>query len=54
MMKKYIGTKKHASYKSLEDRNMVNEKLGLHILERAQGIVNSNNSKQTSIFDLGA
>lgn len=35
MMKKYVGTGKHAQDKSLEDRNAVNSELGLHILNCA-------------------
>ena len=50
MMKQYTGTEKHAHSKKIEDRNAVNEKLGLHILERALGIVESYKSKQTELF----
>tara|TARA_R110002020_G_scaffold321901_2_gene537764 strand:+ start:3462 stop:4055 length:594 start_codon:yes stop_codon:yes gene_type:complete len=34
----------------LEERNAVNSKLGLHILEQAQGIVKANNASQTELF----
>ena len=49
-MKQYAGTNKHAHSKPLEERNMVNAELGLHILERAQGIIKSNSSNQGSLF----
>jgi len=42
MMKQYIGTGKHAHDKSLKDRNAVNSKLGLHILNCA---INFSNPK---------
>ena len=50
MMKKYSKTDKHAHKKPLAERNMVNANLGLHILERAQGIIKANNAKQTELF----
>lgn len=50
MMKQYRGKKNHAMSKSLENRNMVNAQLGLHILERAQGIIQSNKSKQINLL----
>lgn len=50
MMKQYRGKKNHAMSKSLENRNMVNAELGLHILERAQGIIQSNKSKQINLL----
>ena len=50
MMKQYAGTHKHAHSKPLTERNMVNANLGLHILERAQGIIKSNVIKQGSLF----
>ena len=50
MMKKYAGTNKHAHSKTLAERNMVNKDLGLHILERAQGIIKSNIINQGSLF----
>ena len=37
MMKKYVGTGKHAHDKKLEDRNAVNPQLGLHIFNCAYG-----------------
>jgi DNA (cytosine-5)-methyltransferase 1 len=39
MMKQYVGTGKHAHDKKQEERNAVNPKLGLHILNCAQGII---------------
>tara|TARA_R110001583_G_scaffold67531_5_gene193110 strand:- start:360 stop:968 length:609 start_codon:yes stop_codon:yes gene_type:complete len=50
MMKKYAGTDKHAHSKPLAERNMVNDELGLHILERAQGIIKSNQNNQGELF----
>tara|TARA_R100001443_G_C3295755_1_gene163980 strand:+ start:128 stop:730 length:603 start_codon:yes stop_codon:yes gene_type:complete len=50
MMKKYSKTDKHAHKKPLAERNMVNANLGLHILERAQGIIKANNANQTELF----
>lgn len=50
MMKQYVGTDKHAHSKPLTERNMVNADLGLHILERAQGIIKSNAINQGSLF----
>jgi len=50
MMKQYIGTKKHAHSKSLEERNAVNAELGLHILNRAQGIIQENKTNQINLF----
>ena len=50
MMKQYSGKPNHAMSKNLEDRNAVNAELGLHILNRAQGIVESYNTKQTELF----
>ena len=37
MMKKYVGTGKHAHDKKQEDRNAVNSELGLHIFNCAYG-----------------
>ena len=50
MMKKYVGTDKHAHSKPLAERNMVNAELGLHILERAQGIIKANKNNQGILF----
>lgn len=50
MVKKYAGTDKHAHSKPLAERNMVNANLGLHILERAQGIIKSNAINQGTLF----
>lgn len=50
MMKEYVGTGKHAHDKKIEDRNCVNAKLGLHILERAQGIIIEQKTKQNKLF----
>lgn len=50
MLKKYAGTKKHAHSKPLMERNMVNAELGLHVLNRAQGIINNNSKKQGELF----
>ena len=50
MMKKYVGTGKHAHDKPIEERNAVNSELGLHILNRALNITISNNVKQTELF----
>ena len=50
MMKQYIGTSKHAHSKKLEDRNCVNAELGLHILNRALEINNSNKIMQVGLF----
>ena len=50
MMKEYVGTKKHAHSKKLEDRNAVNADLGLHILNRALDIDIANNVKQGLLF----
>ena len=50
MMKQYVGTGKHAHSKKIEDRNAVNADLGLHILERAQGIIKANKVNQSSLF----
>jgi len=50
MMKEYVGTKKHAHSKPLEERNAVNSELGLHILNRALNIVIKNNVKQGQFF----
>lgn len=51
MMKQYIGTSKHAHSKKLEDRNCVNAELGLHILNRALEINNSNEILQIGLFE---
>lgn len=50
MMKKYAGTEKHAHSKPLEDRNAVNANLGLHILNRAIGIIESNKIEQGKLL----
>ncbi len=50
MMKQYVGTNKHAHNKPLIERNAVNSKLGLHILNRALEINIANNVKQTKLF----
>jgi len=50
MMQKYSGTEKHAQSKKLEDRNAVNAKLGLHILNRAQGIIQESKKQQGKLF----
>jgi len=50
MMKQYVGTGKHAHDKKIEDRNCVNAELGLHILERAQGIIREQKTKQNELF----
>ena len=50
MMKEYIGKKNHAVEKKLEDRNAVNAELGLHILERALGIIKKQDINQTELF----
>lgn len=39
-----------ACKKPLEERNAVNSELGLHILNRALGIIESNNINQTELF----
>tara|TARA_R110000822_G_C15080567_1_gene469609 strand:+ start:52 stop:645 length:594 start_codon:yes stop_codon:yes gene_type:complete len=44
------GHPNRASKKPLEERNMVNAELGLHILNRALDITNSNNKKQGELF----
>ena len=50
MMKEYYGKKNHAVEKKLEDRNAVNSQLGLHILERATGIIRKQDVNQTELF----
>ncbi len=50
MMKQYVGTNKNAHNKPLIERNAVNSKLGLHILNRALEINIANNVKQTKLF----
>ena len=50
MMQKYSGTEKHAHSKNLEDRNAVNAELGLHILNRAQGIIQESKKQQGKLF----
>lgn len=50
MMKQYVGTSKHAHSKKLEDRNCVNAELGLHVLNRALEINNSNKIMQVGLF----
>lgn len=50
MMKKYVGTGKHAHDKSLLERNAVNSELGLHILNTALGIIKQKNIEQTYLF----
>ena len=50
MMKQYFGKENHATSKKLEERNMVNAELGLHILERAQGIIKENTKQQGKLF----
>ena len=44
------GHPNRANKKPLEERNAVNSELGLHILNRALGIIESNNIKQTKPF----
>ena len=50
MMKKYSKTIKHAHSKPLTERNAVNSKLGLHILNRALEINIANNVEQGKLF----
>ena len=50
MMKEYVGTGKHAHGKKIEDRNCVNSELGLHVLQRAQGIITEQKTKQNKLF----
>lgn len=50
MMKKYVGTGKHAHDKQLEDRNCVNADLGLHIFNRAFEIYNYSQNTQVGLF----
>jgi DNA (cytosine-5)-methyltransferase 1 len=50
MMKEYHGKKNYAASKKLEDRNAVNAELGLHILERALGIIKKQDINQTELF----
>jgi len=51
MMKQYVGKKNHAHSKKLEDRNCVNAELGLHILNRALEINDSNQVMQIGLFE---
>ena len=44
------GHPNRANKKPLEERNAVNSELGLHILNRALGIIESNNINQTKLF----
>jgi DNA (cytosine-5)-methyltransferase 1 len=44
------GHPNRANKKPLEERNAVNSELGLHILNRALNIVNSENVNQTELF----
>jgi len=44
------GHPNRANKKPLEERNAVNSKLGLHILNRALDIVNNENVNQTQLF----
>jgi len=50
MMKKYVGTGKHAHDKKIEERNEVNAELGLHILNTAFGIITKTNTTQIELF----
>lgn len=50
MMKQYAGTDKHAHSKKIEDRNAVNGKLGLHVLNRALDICNAHELNQIGLF----
>lgn len=50
MMKQYVGTGKHAHDKKLVDRNAVNSKLGLHVLNTARGIITQNKVEQSKLF----
>ena len=49
MMKEYRKEKNHAQNKSLEERNAVNDELGLHILNRALGITESRKLNQLEL-----
>lgn len=53
MMKKYVGTGKHAHDKPLEERNAVNAELGLHILNCALGKNNKKEFEQVGLFKDG-
>jgi DNA (cytosine-5)-methyltransferase 1 len=44
------GHPNRANKKTQEDRNAVNSKLGLHILNQAQGIIQDRKIKQTELF----
>ena len=44
------GYPNRANKKHIEERNMVNSELGLHIFNRALNITNSNNKKQGELF----
>ena len=44
------GHPNRANKKHIEERNMVNSELGLHIFNRALNITNSNNKKQGELF----
>jgi len=50
MMKKYVGTGKHAHDKNLLERNAVNSELGLHILNTSLGIISKSKTEQTILF----
>lgn len=45
MMKKYVGTGKHAHDKRQEDRNAVNPELGLHILNCLRNVASKRSSQ---------
>ena len=47
---KMCGKNQTASKKPLQERNMVNAKLGLHILDCAMNIIRSENVSQMEIF----
>tara|TARA_R100001594_G_scaffold130856_3_gene170160 strand:- start:14 stop:601 length:588 start_codon:yes stop_codon:yes gene_type:complete len=44
------GNRQKASKKSIEERNAVNSELGLHILNRAIGIIKENKVEQNKLF----
>ena len=47
---KMCGKNQTASKKTLEQRNAVNSELGLHILNRAMGIIKENKVEQNKLF----
>jgi len=49
MMKKYVGTNKHAHYKKYTDRQAVDSDLGKHIFATALGIINKSKTKQITL-----